>query len=168
MELFEPNLKIHNIDFVYDKSLIQKSYGRQIYKDVTILTPGEWADSITNAKVLYKEDTLRCNHLNWENRSGYVNLGHSHYPLDYVGTVQNQYYDKGVKADLYINENTSNGRDIIEKINADEINNLSVELKTQDYWDTEHMMRSPEKILFLGVSILGPFPTPACADARIK
>jgi phage head maturation protease len=167
MELFEQSLKIHDIDFVYDKSLIQKSHGYEVYKDVTILTPGEWADSITNAKVLYREDVLRKSYTNWDKYS-YVNLGHSHYPLDFVGTVQNKYYENGVKADLFINQNTSNGRDIIEKINADEVNKLSVELRTQDYWDVEHMMRSPEKMLFLGVSILGPFPSPACTDARIK
>jgi len=167
MELFQPSLKIHNIDFSYDKSRVQKSHGYEVYKDVVIFTSGTWADTITNCDVLYKEDVLRRHYSNWDKYS-YVNLGHSHYPLDFVGTVQNKYYDKGVKADLYINQNTSNGKDIIEKINSDEINQLSVEMKTDDYWDIENMMRSAEKILFLGVSIIGPFPGPACSDARIK
>jgi len=167
VELFQSSLKNHNIEFQYDKSLVQKSHGYEIYKDVVILTPGTWADTITNAGVLYKEDTLKKFCSNWEKHS-YVNLGHSHYPLDYVGTVQSQYYNNGVRADLYINQNTTNGRDIIEKINSEEINLLSVEMKTDDYWDIENMSRSAEKILFLGVSVIGPWPGPACIDAKIK
>lgn len=167
MELFEPSLKLHNLDFNYNTSIIQKSNGQKVYKDVVILTPGVWADSISNSQIMYKEDVIRRDYSNWDNLK-YVNLGHSHFPLDLVGTVQDPYYDNGVRADLRLNSNTSNGRDIIELIDQGLINKLSVELRTQDYWDSQNMVRCVGKALFMGVSILGPNQTPACAEARIK
>jgi hypothetical protein len=165
---YDKSLKFHNVTLDYSSSIIEKSNegGYRIYKDVTVLTPGKWSDMITNSPVLYKSDILRKHFTSWSDR--YVNLGHSHYPLDYVGTFRDEYFDNGVKGDLYINPNTSNGRDIINKIDSKEINLLSVEMQSEDYWDSEQMMRCADNIEFLGVSIIGPFPGPACKDSRIQ
>jgi len=121
---------------------------------------------ITQAPVLYEADIIKKYSTNWA--SNYVDLGHSWAPLDFIGTVQNQYFrDNALYGDLYINPNTKNGADAITLIDCGILKSLSIEMATDDSWNSDHMMRCANELEFMGVAIVGPRPGPACKDARI-
>jgi len=150
----------------YGPERLYKSNVR-IYEGATLLTPGSWADSVTNAPVLYRSDILKKYASNWEDNI--LTLGHDPMgsdPLKVVGTVQNQRWSNGaVIGDLYINTSTQNGRDAVALIEAGLINNVSVEM-TKDYWDSVNNTRYADNIRFQGVAIVGSHP--ACKNTRIK
>jgi hypothetical protein len=138
----------------------------RIYEKATILTPGIWADSVTQKDCLYTAKALKKHSKNWE--SNHLDLGHDvANPLSIVGSVQNQCWEDGaIKGDLFINPITQNARDAIALIDAGLVNNLSIEMVTDDYWDNKQLIRSADDIVFLGVAIVGPFP--ACTNTRIR
>lgn len=150
----------------YDDNIFLKAGNVKIYKNVKFITPGEWSDMITNAPVLWAEDKLKKFSTNWY--SNYVNLGHSHEPLAFIGTVQNQkWFNGAVIGDLHINPKLTNGKDTIEGIDSHLLNHVSIEVGTEDYWDSAKQKRCADNIIFLGVSIIGPWPGGACPDAKI-
>lgn len=153
--------------FKYDSQVSNKSHGMRIFKGAIVLTPGTWADMVTNANVLYKSDVIDRYSGNWV--SNYIDLQHSHHPRDLVGTVHNQYSKNGIlKADLWIDTNLTAGKDIVRLIDSSIVNQLSVEMMTNDKWDSNTHVRSVETIKFLGVAILGGPSIAACVDTRIK
>ena len=151
----------------YDSQISHKSQGMRIFKGAIMLTPGTWADMVTNANVLYKSDVIDKYSNNWV--SNYIDLQHSHHPRDLVGTVHNQYSKNGIlKGDLWINTNLTAGRDIVQLIDSNIVNQLSIEMFTNDKWDSNTHVRSVELIKFLGVAIIGGPDIPACKDTRIN
>lgn len=152
------------IPFEYNAKVINKATDARIYRDVTLLSPGSWSDSITQSPVIYREDVLRKYAENWE--ENYLNLDHSYQVLDRVGYVRNPHFaDHKIKADIYIFPITKNARDVIALIDNNLINWLSVEVKTEDGWDAKENIRYVKEMTFIGAAIV---TTPACRDAIIK
>lgn len=152
------------IPFEYNEKIINKATDARIYRDVTLLAPGSWADSITLSPVIYPEEVLKRCATNWE--ENYLNLDHSYHVLDRVGYIQNPHFaDHKVKADLYIFPITKNARDVIALIDKGLINWLSVEIKTEDGWDAKDNARYVKDMTFIGAAIV---TTPACKDALIR
>ena len=150
-----------------DIKYVYKGKDREIFRNAVLITPGEWADSVTNAPVVWEESKLMAYSNNWY--SNYINLGHQHNPLSFVGFIENQkWFNGAIRGDLCIYTNISKGKDAVTGIKNGLLNNLSIEVATHDYWNTELMKRCADEITFLGVSLLGPFPPPACADAKIN
>ena len=147
------------IPFEYNKKLQSKSTDARIYKDTILLTPGEFTDSISRSAVVYTEEAIRESASNWS--GNYLNLDHSYSSLDRLGFVKNTYYRKGaVRGDLYIFPITNNAKDIIALIDAGLVNWLSVELTTDDYWDSEDSKRYASDIKYIGAAIcLSPADT---------
>lgn len=158
---FEYKVKSYGPEHLYKSNL-------RIYKGAVLLTPGTWSDSITNAPVLYRSDKLRKFSKNWEANT--LTLGHDPMgadPLKVIGTVENQRWENGaVVGDLYINTILRSGQDAVALIEAGLINNLSVEMRTKDYWDSKDNIRCADDIRFQGVAIVGSHP--ACKGTRIK
>ena len=153
----------HYLSFKYNKKLIEKSGDARIYRDSILLTPGSWADVITQAPVVYSEDELRKGATKWE--SNLLNLDHSHFPLDIIGYVKNpKFSDHAVRADLYIYPITTNAKDTIALIDAGLIKHLSVEISTQDKWDPITNLRKAYDIKFWGLAVV---IDPACKDSKI-
>jgi hypothetical protein len=152
----------------YGPEHLLKSNDIRIYEGSVLLSPGTWADSVTNAPVLYRSDILSKYASNWEDNL--ITLGHDPMgsdPLRIVGTVQNQRWENGsVVGDLYINTKTQAGRDAVSLIEAGLVNNVSVEMMTKDYWDSNKNVRYADNIRFKGVAIVGNHP--ACKNTRIK
>lgn len=148
----------------YGPEQIAKSHDVRIYEGATLLTEGVWADSVSNSNVLYTAENLSKTQF----KDNYINLGHDNAnPLSFVGTIHNVRKGNGIiKADLWIDTITQNGRDVINLINAGRINNLSVEMGTRDVWNSVEHMKCAHDINIYGVSIVGPFQ--ACKDARIR
>lgn len=122
---------------------------------------------VTQAPVMYEASTIQKYATNWA--SNYVDLGHSWAPLDFIGTVQNPHFmDNALFGDLYINPNTKNGADTITLIDCGILNSLSVEMATEDVWDSQNMMKCAKELEFMGVAICGPQPGPACKGTRIQ
>jgi len=157
-------IKYVTIPFEYDYKVISKTTDARIYKNAVLLTPGVWSDVITNSPVIYDDSVLRKYATNWT--SNYLNIDHSDNPLDRIGIVQSPYYkDSKVCGDLHIYPITSRAKDTIALIDAGLVNNLSVEIKTVDRWDSKEMSRRVEKITFVGCAVV---VNPACVDTRIK
>ena len=151
-------------DFKYNKSLIGKSTDTKIYMGATLLSPGEWTDSISNTKIEYSSKVLKKYATNWKEQ--YLNLDHNHNALSRVGKVVNQRFEDGVvKGDLHIYPITNNAKDIIKLIDNDMINWLSVEIMTEDIWNNSKDMWAVEEILYLGTAIV---TLPASKNSLIK
>ena len=144
--------------------IIYKSGDSKIYKDVVILTPGDWSDAITNAPVRYTSDELRASCNNWT--KNYLNLDHNWTVLNRIGYVLNpRYVNNKVVADLQIFRATQNGKDTIESIEEGLINEVSVELLSTDRWDSKENVRFATDIEFIGCAIV---TEGACRETRIK
>lgn len=159
----EQNLRTVHIKFDYDTRLIGKTSDVRIYRNVTILTPGTYADSITNAGVKYSEGLLKRTAKEWESK--YLNIDHSDRTLDRIGTVENPRFQDGkVKADLYIHPVTQNAKDVIGLIEDGLVNWLSVEILTEDDWN-EESQRYVKDLIYIGLAVV---TTPADPNTRIK
>ena len=158
---------------IYDDTIVSKSHNTKVYKNAVLLTSGTWSDMISNSRILYKEEILSKYAKSWD--SSYIDLQHSHHPLDMAGTVRNQrwgYSDKikkkAVIGDLYIDKTLHAGNEISKLIDSGIVNQVSVEMITEDYWDTASTTRAVSEIKFLGLAILGGPSIPACRDTIIQ
>ena len=157
------NLRTLHVKFEYDTELIGKSTDVRIYRNVTILNPGIFSDSITRTGVKYSKALLKKTCKNWE--SNYLNIDHSDRTLDRIGTVENPHFEGGaVKADIYIHPVTQNAKDTIALIEAGLVNWLSVEILTEDDWD-ENSQRYVKDMLYIGLAVV---TLPADPKTKIK
>jgi len=166
----------HNRDISYLKNTFQlpyelstkfisKSGEYREYRDVVILTPGDWTDSQTRAPVRYTAELLKSFHTNWT--KDFLNLDHNWSALSRVGWVKNPrcLKDGTIIADIKISKVTQNGRDIVESIEDGLINELSVELLSDDKWDKDESIRLASDIEFIGLAIV---TEGACEETKIK
>jgi len=148
----------------YDTKILSKSTDARIYKGATLLTEGEFSDSITRSPVVYTQEEISKSAGNWT--QNYLNLDHSFDVRDRLGFVKDTYFSKGVvKGDLYIFPITQAARDTIALIDAGLVNWLSVEITTEDYWNEDDNKRYASNIEFIGAAIC---LYPACEGTRIK
>jgi len=143
----------HILNLSYDTTTLSQYEDFRIYKNATILTPGEWTDCITRSPVVYSESELEKNATNW--KENYLDLDHSFSVSDRVGYVRNPHADKGcVKADLYILKGTHSGDDVIRKIDCGLITDVSAELTTNDRYDYGSGKYIAEDLCFMGCAIV--------------
>lgn len=156
---------MHSLPFEISKNFISKSGDSRTYKDVVLLTPGDWTDSQTMAPVRYTPELLKGYHDNWSRN--FLNLDHQWTVLNRVGWVENPRCrkDGAVIADIKISKVTQNGRDIVELIEDNLINELSVELLSDDKWDSKERIRLASDIEFIGCAIV---TEGACKETKIK
>jgi len=147
----------------YNKKIIEKDGGARIYRDCVLLTPGAWSDSTGMSAIEYTETELRRAAGNWS--SNFLNLDHRWDVLSRIGHVENTHWNDGVRGDLYIYPITQNARDAISLIDADMINELSVELMSRDVWKSEDEKRYATDIEFVGTAVV---VMGACRETRIK
>lgn len=153
----------HILNLSYDNVTLSQYEDFRIYKNATILTPGEWTDSITREPVVYTASELEKSATNW--KENYLDLDHSFTVNDRIGWVRSGHAENGcVKADLYINKRIQSGKDTIEKIDCGLVNNLSAELTTTDRYNFSVNKYYAEDIIFLGCAVVC---YPACANSRI-
>ena len=153
-----------DLEFKYDSKETSKSTNAKIYRGVTILTPGKYADSLTKDYVLYTPEVLRKYATNWS--TNFVNIDHSYSVIHRVGYIMNpRWEDNAVKGDLYIFPYTSVARDVIALIDNGFINHLSCEISTIDHYDYIQKCVVVDDIEFFGCAIV---TNPACKDAKIK
>jgi hypothetical protein len=113
--------------------------------------------------VYYTEDNLKKSAVNW--KENYLNIDHSYEVLKRLGFVKNTYYrDKSLRGDLYIFPITQTARDVISQIDAGMINWLSVEIMSNDYWDSNINKKCAGDIEYIGAAIV---TMPADAKTRI-
>jgi hypothetical protein len=153
------------VDFKYNKKIILKSSDVRIYKDVVILTPGEWSDAMTQSPVVYTDLELEKGSRMWS--KNFLNIDHSWGTLDRIGYVRNPYYHRhiGVMGDLHIYPITERARDTIALIDAGLVNWLSAEIATQDIWNGDEQKRYATQIEFIGCAVV---TSPACGETRIR
>lgn len=164
MKKFEKSMHHHCIKLEYNTKVISKSHDYRIYKDAVLLTPGEWSDSITNSPIRYSSIALSKYASNWIDR--YLNLDHNWSVVNRIGVVENpKFFNGKLMADLYINPITTNARDTIALIDANMIRHLSVELQSDDYWDSSDRIRCADNIQFMGCAVV---TSPADINTRIK
>jgi len=154
----------HILNLSYDTTTLSQYEDFRIYKNATILTPGEWTDCITRSPVVYSASELEKSATNW--KENYLDLDHSFSVNDRIGFVKNPHAEKGcVKADLYILKGTQSGDDTIRKIDCGLVNGVSAELTTNDRYDYKTDKYIAEDLCFLGAGIV---TSPACNSARVK
>lgn len=164
MEISREN-RIHTpmIKFDYNKSLIGKSTDTKIYRGVTLLSPGEWTDSISKVPIEYKPKVLMKYATNW--KDFYLNIDHSQKALDRIGKVINPRWEDGVvKSDLHIYPITQNAKDIINQIDNGVINWMSVEINTKDIWNYNKDMWAIDYMTYFGASVV---TFPASKNSKI-
>jgi len=160
----ERNLHSPLIPFKYDKKVLSKSTDVRIYRDTTLLTVGEYADSMSPAPVVYTEQALKDSATNWS--SNYLNVDHSFEVQKRLGFIKNAYWRDGkVMGDLYIFPITQAAKDTIALIDAGLVNWLSVEITTRDEWNSEDNKRYANDIEFIGAAVV---LYPADPHTRIK
>lgn len=148
----------------YKSKIITKSAGDRIYKDVILLTAGEWTDSVTRSPVKYTETVLKKYAKNWI--SNFLNLDHSFETLNRIGWVENNYYSKGkLMGDIRISTDVPNGKAAVAHIDAGLVNGLSVEVASEDKWDPKENIRLADELDFMGCAVT---TYPADENTRIK
>jgi len=151
------------IPFKYNNKILQKSSDVRIYMDAILLTPGEFSDAMTMAPVVYTASELDKSAKRWE--ENFLNVDHSWDTLDRIGYIKDTYSKKGVvHGDLHIYPITQRAKDTISLIDAGLVNWLSVEIMTQDRWDSDDNKRYAEDIVFIGCAVV---THPACENTRI-
>ena len=159
----ERNLHFPMIPFKYDKKILTKSTDVRIYHNTILLTPGEFTDSMSSYPIVYSEENIMKTATNWQ--ENYLNLDHSYEVLKRLGFIKNTYYKNGaVRGDLYIFPVTQAARDVIGQIDSGLINWLSVEITSNDYWDSKINKKCAGDITYIGAAIV---TTPACQNSRI-
>ncbi|MBE3093948.1 MAG: hypothetical protein IMZ52_02875 [Actinobacteria bacterium] len=154
----------HILNLSYDNVSLSQYEDFRIYKNATILTPGEWTDSITREPVVYTVGELEKSATNW--KENYLDLDHSFAVNDRIGYVMNPHADKGnVKADLYIHKRIQSGKDTIERIDCGLVNGVSAELTTTDRYNFSDNKYYAENIVFLGSAIV---LFPASNGAKVR
>jgi len=154
----------HILNLNYDNVSLSQYEDFRVYKNATILTPGEWTDSITRSPIVYTADELTKSATNW--KENYLDLDHSFAVNDRIGYVLNPHADKGsVKADLYIHRRIQAGKDTIERIDCNLVNGISAELTTTDRYNHDDGKYYAQDIVFLGSAVC---LFPACAFTKIK
>lgn len=158
------NKRFVDIPFEYESKTVSKATNAKIYKGAIILTPGRYADTVTQDYVYYSEDVLRKYATNWS--TNFLNIDHSSSVIHRIGYVVNPRYEDGaVKGDLYIFPYTSVARDTIALIDNGLVNALSCEILTTDHYDYLKKCIVVDDIEFFGCAVV---TNPACKDARIK
>lgn len=152
------------IPFSYNNKIISKSKYR-IYRDVVLLTPGEFVDALSNDKAIIKANVLKNTALKWESR--YLDIDHAvNKVLARIGYVEPRGWNgKAVIGDLFILPITQNARDTIALIDAGLITDVSVEIRTEEFWCEEKEGFEITDITYLGVGIV---TKGACPDAKIR
>jgi len=155
----------HQLPYNISTKIISKSGESRTYRDVILLTPGDWTDSRTMAPVRYTPELLKEFHNRWS--KDFLNLDHQWTVLNRVGWVKNPrcLNDGTIIADLKISKVTQNGKDIVESIEDGLINELSVELMSDDKWDSKEQIRLANDIEFIGCAIV---TEGACQETKIK
>ena len=147
----------------WNNKIIEKSGDARIYKDALLLTPGSWTDAITKSPVEYSIEELDRAANIWT--TNFLDIDHSWGTLDRIGYVKNPYSLKGkIYADLHIYPVTQRAKDTIALIDSGLINQLSVELASEDKWDGVNQKRLATNIEFLGCAIVC---FGACHESRI-
>ena len=130
---------------------------------VTLLSPGIWTDSLSQTPIEYSTKVLQKYATNWE--ESFLNLDHSHTALARVCKVINPHFEDGsVKGDIQIYPITQNAKDIIQQIDNNLINWLSVEIRTTDVWNKTENMWSVLDMTYFGTAIV---TVPASKGAKI-
>ena len=158
------SLHYPKISFKYNTKIISKSSDARIYTDCILLTEGEYSDSIGRQPVVYSQYELSKAVKNWE--SNYLNLDHSFEVLKRLGFIKNPHLGKNgeILGDLYIFPITQTARDTIALIDNGLINWLSVELTSEDTWDSIVCKRNATDIRFIGAAIV---TYPADSNTRV-
>ena len=146
--------------------IILKSDDVRIYRNATLITSGEWTDSISRTPITYTDVALKLSARYWKNKI--LNVDHEWKVLNTIGTIENPYYHKGaIKGDLFIPPITQNRKDAIALIDNNEVNSLSVELMSQDVWDADTCKRYATDIEYIGCALIYG-DNGACSDAKIR
>ena len=146
--------------------IIMKSADVRIYRDATLLTSGEWTDSVSRTPITYTDTALKLSARFWT--KNILNVDHEWKVLNTIGTIENPYYYKGaIKGDLFITPITQNRKDAINLIDNNEVNSLSIELMSQDSWDADECKRYATDIEYLGCALIYG-ENGACKDAKIR
>lgn len=160
------NLHRHTIPFNYNKKILYKSMDDRVFKDATLLTPGEWTDSVSRTPITYTDAALFLSANNWT--KNILNLDHEWKVLNTIGTVQNPRYHSGsIRADLFVTPRTQNGKDAITLIDLGLVNALSIELMSNDTWDSDDFKRYATDIEYLGCAMVYG-DNAACSEAKVK
>jgi len=154
----------HILNLSYDNVSLSQYEDFRIYRNATILTPGEWTDSITREPVVYSASELEKSATNW--KENYLDLDHLFNVDNRIGYVMSPHAEKGeVKADLYILRNTQKGDDTIKKIDVGLVNGISAELTTTDRYNFSDNKYYANDIVYFGAAVCC---MPACIMARVK
>lgn len=158
----------HEVPVSFEKSTVLKhavldaSY--RTYKDVEILHAGDYVVGPMGMVVHYEAKELDLGV--WD--SNWLNIDHSKNVLDRVGFVDRQWFNhdkSAVMGDLHILTTIQHGKDVVELIDRDLIDKLSIELRANVDYNEENDYYDASEIHFLGVGIV---TFPADKDTRIK
>lgn len=135
-----------------------------VVKDVTLLSAGVWADSVTKTPVLYSPETLKNYYNNWSNTD--LNINHSHGLLERIGKIENiRFVLNKIIGDLVIYPITQTARDVIALLKSKVFKvGVSVEMKTVDLYNVDLHVLEAAVLEFVGAALV---TNPACKDAYI-
>jgi hypothetical protein len=157
----------HQSQLKFQNKIIEKGNSEvRVYKNATLITPGEWSDMKSMKAITYTPGELQKASNRWLKNT--LNLDHEWKVLNTVGTIENcRWFNGAVIADLHINKITEAAKDTIALIDAGLINHLSVELQSEDFRDYDNHKILAKEIEFIGCAIIyGDLG--ACSQARIN
>lgn len=148
----------------HKSKIIGKSGEFKVYRDVLLLRNGTWTDSVSMTPTVYSKEAINKFGKNWS--ENYLNNDHSRAVTDRLGFVKNPYGVGGkLYGDLYILRKTSTQKDTIALIEAGLVNHLSVEVLTEDEWNSDEQKNYVSSMEFVGTAVC---TEPACEDTYIK
>jgi len=130
--------------------------GGYLIKNVTLLAEGNWNG------IEYRASVLDSSQYSWRDNS----IWNRHYEgkqrteKNRIGLIRNQHYeDRSIKGDVFLSDNTDEGKEMIHFVRNNQINGISVEHISRDIGDVA------VDISFMGAAIV---PTPACTICQLS
>ena len=138
--------------------------GDRVFRNSVLLVPGIFQDSASKLKIFYKSDILEKNAKNW--KSNFLNVDHNSSVLSRIGFIESpKWENNALMADLRILPITTVARDVLNLIDREIINSLSIEALTDEYFDQNLSCLCIKNIEFLGAAVV---TNPAVSDSKIK
>jgi len=143
----------------------ETSDGGLLVRDVKLLAPGTWTDSMQKTPCRYTEKRLAEFATNWTDPSMW-----SRHPggmprdiTEKVGEIRGPRYNGGaVQADIFYHGKTTRSKDTIAMVKAGLANYVSVEMRTHDTWIPEDKLFEADQIVFDGVATVNKGACTVC------
>ena len=151
------NVKVMLNAVINDPNFVDREDGSLIVRNVTLLAPGTWTDSLARTPCRYRREVLGKCATNWEASGLWTRHagGASRAVTDKVGLVRSPRQDSGTGAivgDLWYHRKSQASRDTAELVLAGIIDSVSVEMGVREVYNKTDQVYDAQELTFTGLA----------------